>query len=43
MQLHPAMVTTLISERERELRRRAERRRMQPRHDRPIRSAPWPP
>lgn len=41
MQLHPLFMTSLINERERHLRQRAERRRV--RRDRPVRSAPWPP
>jgi hypothetical protein len=43
MQHHPALIVPMIVERERRLRRRAERSRSQPRSARPIRSAPWPP
>jgi hypothetical protein len=43
MQLHPAFLTTLMSEHEREVRRRAERRRLIARGERTGRSAPWPP
>jgi hypothetical protein len=43
MQHHPALILPLIVERERRLRRRAERARSQARGDRPVRTAPWPP
>ncbi len=43
MQFHPAFVTTLMNERDRELRRRAEQARAVPRGQRTTRSAPWPP
>jgi hypothetical protein len=43
MQLHPALVTTLIAEHERDLHRDARRRQARPRSERPVRSAPWPP
>ena len=41
MPLHPALVTTLIAEHERDLRRRAEQRRARPRPERVVRRAPW--
>ena len=41
MQLHPAFITTLINEHERELRNRADKRRTKVRHSRPSRRAPW--
>ncbi len=43
MQLHPALISTLISERERQLLERAERRRAINPRERTVRSAPWPP
>lgn len=43
MQLHPALVTTLIAEHDRALRQRARQERMRPRRERRVRSAPWPP
>ncbi len=43
MQMHPAFITTLISEHERSMRERAKRARMRPRRERRARSAPWPP
>jgi hypothetical protein len=43
MHLHPAFLNTLITERERDLRRRAVRRRLVRREERPVRSSPWPP
>jgi len=43
MQLHPLFMTSLIDERERVLRRRAEKQRVLRSQDRPVRSAPWPP
>jgi hypothetical protein len=43
MQIHPALVTTLMAERDRELKRRAEQARTAPRGQRTVRSAPWPP
>jgi len=41
--MHPALITVLVSERTRELRRRAQVRRTQSRPERPVRTAPWPP
>jgi len=41
MQLHPAFLTTLITEREREVRTRAAKRRTSSRPSRPSRRAPW--
>jgi hypothetical protein len=41
--MHPALISTLIAEHTRDLRRRAEQRRMQSRPERPVRTAPWPP
>lgn len=43
MQIHPALITTLMAERDRELKRRAEQARTAPRGQRTARSAPWPP
>ena len=43
MQLHPALVTTLIAEHERALRRRADQRRARPPRQRLTRRAPWTP
>ena len=44
MQVHPALVTTLIAERERTLRAHADRARLLPRsRRRTARRAPWPP
>lgn len=41
--MHPALIATLVSEHTRDLRRRAQQRRMQPRAEKPVRTAPWPP
>lgn len=43
MQLHPALVASLMAERERNLGRNAERTRRIGRRERTARSAPWPP
>ncbi|MEO8092869.1 MAG: hypothetical protein ABI726_09200 [bacterium] len=43
MQIHPAFITTLMIERDRGLKRRAEQARALPRGRRITRSAPWPP
>jgi hypothetical protein len=43
MQLHPALFTTLIAERERSLRQRAAAQRARPRRERRARRAPWIP
>ena len=45
MQLHPAFVHVLLSDRERALRERARRRRVviAGRRERTARTAPWPP
>jgi hypothetical protein len=40
MQLHPELVTAVLAEHERGLARRAERRRMLPGGERPVRSGP---
>jgi hypothetical protein len=43
MQLHPALVVSIMAERERNLKRSAERARRIGRRERTARSAPWPP
>lgn len=41
--MHPALISVLVSERDRDIRRRADRRRMLARPEQPVRTAPWPP
>jgi hypothetical protein len=43
MQLHPAMITTFMAERERALQERATKARAKPRRSRAPRRAPWIP
>lgn len=43
MQIHPILVTTLMRERDRQIRQRAEAARSLPRGQHTTRSAPWPP
>lgn len=43
MQIHPALITTLMTERDRELTRRAEHARSMKRSQRTARRAPWIP
>jgi hypothetical protein len=43
MLLHPALVASIMAERERTLRRNAERTRRIGRRERTARGAPWPP